>query len=299
MATPTPPKPRGRGKWVVALMVMVVVGYLIIGKRNTTQLACDTAFDAGTRAVAVGNLGAARIEAVRASAACTGDMRSQADALQAAIAAAQSANNTCLHRVHSIDSQIDERRLNGARTSLNQLSAECSAKEGAAQVRARLSQSQEAAQAALDKLRAALDARDAPQSKTALARLTAIYRDDPDLNQWREDVDRLVAADAAAQVAADKAAAAAQASRAEETSPIAPRAPARQLEIIRESQRSSMAAAFMRDAELALSQRKFDAARTYVESARRVDPANARLDSLSQLIRERERQVLQQETTIR
>ncbi|MBW3501990.1 hypothetical protein KO538_25890, partial [Janthinobacterium sp. NKUCC08_JDC] len=62
--------------------------------------------------------------------------------------------------------------------------------------------------------------------------------------------------------------------------------------------RNEMAQSFLRDAERSLLEGKFDAAKTYLESARRVDPGNARIDNLSRRIRERERQVLQTETTI-
>ena len=65
------------------------------------------------------------------------------------------------------------------------------------------------------------------------------------------------------------------------------------------AQRTSMATMFLRDAEQALLQRKFDAAKTYVESARRADPNNPQLDSMMQQIRDRERHMLQEETTIR
>jgi hypothetical protein len=57
--------------------------------------------------------------------------------------------------------------------------------------------------------------------------------------------------------------------------------------------------AFLRDAETALAQSRFDAARTYVDSARRIDPGNAQAARLLQRIRERELQVLRNETTIR
>ena len=42
-----------------------------------------------------------------------------------------------------------------------------------------------------------------------------------------------------------------------------------------------------------------DAAKTYLDSARRIDPANSRIDSLARRIRDREHQVLQTETTIK
>ena len=63
--------------------------------------------------------------------------------------------------------------------------------------------------------------------------------------------------------------------------------------------RAEMAQSFVRDAERALLERKFDAAKTYLEGARRLDPGNAQIDSLSRQIRARERQVLQTETSIR
>ena len=63
--------------------------------------------------------------------------------------------------------------------------------------------------------------------------------------------------------------------------------------------RNDMAQSFLRDAERALLEGKFDAAKTYLDSARRVDPTNPRIDSLSRRIRDREHQVLQTETTIK
>ena len=63
--------------------------------------------------------------------------------------------------------------------------------------------------------------------------------------------------------------------------------------------RNDMAQSFLRDAERAMADGRFDAAKTYLDSARRVDPNNPRIDSLSRRIRERERQVLQTETTIK
>jgi len=63
--------------------------------------------------------------------------------------------------------------------------------------------------------------------------------------------------------------------------------------------KAEMAVSFIQDAETALSQSRFDAARTYLDSARRMDPNSPRLDTVSRQIRDRERQMMQQETTIR
>lgn len=63
--------------------------------------------------------------------------------------------------------------------------------------------------------------------------------------------------------------------------------------------KAEMAVSFIQDAETALSQSRFDAARTYLDSARRMDPNSPRLDTVGRQIRDRERQMMQQETTIR
>ncbi len=63
--------------------------------------------------------------------------------------------------------------------------------------------------------------------------------------------------------------------------------------------KAEMAVSFIQDAEKALSQSRFDAARTYLDSARRMDPNSPRLDTVGRQIRDRERQMMQQETTIR
>ena len=63
--------------------------------------------------------------------------------------------------------------------------------------------------------------------------------------------------------------------------------------------KAEMAVSFIQDAETALSQSRFDAARTSLDSARRMDPNSPRLDTVSRQIRDRERQMMQQETTIR
>jgi tetratricopeptide (TPR) repeat protein len=56
---------------------------------------------------------------------------------------------------------------------------------------------------------------------------------------------------------------------------------------------------FLNDAETALTQLKFDAAKTYVESVRRIDPGNPQAVLMTQRIAERERRYLREETTIK
>lgn len=62
---------------------------------------------------------------------------------------------------------------------------------------------------------------------------------------------------------------------------------------------SAMAVSFLRDAEMSLSKMKFDAAKTYVESARRIDPGNSQVPAMARRIREGELRYLQDETTLK
>lgn len=289
--------------------MLVLVLLYNAGKQDTSQVDCDTAFDLGTKAVASGDLPAAREQALRASAVCVDRARAKADALQAAIMQAETTGNACLRSFRSIESMIQDHRLGSARENLNQLTTACAADAAATELRNQLGEAQAAAQAAQGELRNALEAGDIVLAKSAFAKLAGLNRDDPDLPQLKAEVDTMAAAAEAAAAAATAAPAAVdQMQRAEEGAPLAapPQRPAdnREAASVRYTdpnvaQRTSMASMFLRDAEQALAQRKFDSAKTFVESARRIDPDNPRLETLMQQIRERERQVLQQETIIR
>jgi hypothetical protein len=291
--TPQPAKKGGRAKWFVgAALVAGVLLYLGARPDPITQQACDTAFDKGTRALAAGDLGAARNEAVRAAAACADKSRSKADALQAAIVTAENADNVCVRKLRSIESDLEDHRLALVRDGLNQLTSACSANSSVARLRQQLTKAQNSAQSTKTSLHAALAAKKLDRARALLVQLNNINRDDPDLVELTDEVDKF-----AAGAAADTAAAAAAAVVDDAQQSAAPPPPARTANP--ENGQKSMAAILIRDAEKALSQRKFDAAKTYVDSARRMDPGNPRLDSLTRQIREEERQLLQQETTIR
>lgn len=307
---PPPPRKGGKGKWVVAGIVLVLVVLYNIGKNEgkvTAQADCDTAFDQGSKAVTAGDLPEARNHALRAVAACVDGQRGKAEALQGAIAAAEKTDDACLRSFRTIEGQVQDGRLVRARSSLDGLTAACTAKPAAADLRKQLGEAQAASRTAQAEVRSALDARNVAQAKAALAKLTGLNRDDSELNQLKGEVEELSAALAAEQAASEAAAAATAAASAppvEIRQPATPRAserpapaPARNTDAA--ESRASMVAIFLRDAEESLRQRKFDAARTYVDSARRIDPNDPRLDSLMQQIRDRERQMLQQETTIR
>ena len=311
---PIPPATRkgGKGKWIaggIALLLVVLYNVGSGDKPVIEENACESAFDLGTQAVTSGDLAAARTQALRASAECGDKERAKVNTLQRAIAAAEKTDNACQRNFRAIDGLLQDSRPGRARAGLNELTAACSNKPEAEALRTRLEATQESIKAALADVRSALDARDQAQARAALAKLTGLNRDEPSLNQLKWEVDALDAAAAAAAQPAPPAevfmpgAAPVQRAPSQVQEPVAPRAPTAPsgsgTQDAGAAQRTSMATMFLRDAEQALLQRKFDAAKTYVESARRADPNNPQLDSMMQQIRDRERQMLQEETTIR
>lgn len=303
-AVPPPPKKNGVGKWIVAALVLILVVAYLRGKPDPAELACNTAFDAGTKAVASKDLAGARVQATTANGVCMGASRGKAASLQAAIDAAENTSTACLRSFRTIEGHVDDHKLASARSALNELSSVCSVDADAAAWRAKLAVAVADAQTVQAALRTAIDGKDLGQSKSLLQKLLNANRENPDSPALKGEVDQLAAELAVAAVAppaAVPAPAAPEAVAAPPASAIAPpRAVARRNEPDNgASAKTEMAAAFLRDAETALAQKRFDAARTYVDSARRMDPSNPRLDSLTQQIHDRERQVLQQEIIIR
>ena len=311
-ATTPPPRPKsGKGKWFVIGAVLVALFIYIKGKPDPAALACDAALEQGNKALLAKDLAGARAQAAKASGACTGALaREEVTSLLNAVAAAQKKNSGCQRSFRIIGSHLEEHKLASARTALNALSGNCADDADATALRSRLSEAAGAADSAQAALRTALDNKDLAGAKANLQALKMANRENPDLPALKAEVAQLATA-AAAPVAATPADTPAPAAPVV-AAPAPAAAPSRAAEPVRErtparrsapesaaNPKAEMAAAFLHDAETALAQKKFDAARTYVDSARRVDPANPRLDSLTQQIRDRERQVLQQETIIR
>jgi len=313
-----PAKKGGVGKWIVPVVILAGVFLYFKGKPDQGELACNAAFEQGNKALLAKDLAGARLQATTASGVCVGTSRSKAASLQAAIDAAENTSTGCLRNFRLIESHLDDHKLVSARAALNDLSSTCSADADAAAWRSKLGKAVATAQGAQEALRTALDNKDLAQARLGFQQLANANRENPDLPALKDEIDQLAAANAAAVAAAAEVAAPTPPdSPAAVATPFniapmptvaAPRAveaprertPTRRIETDNApNPKAEMAAVFLRDAETALAQKKFDAARTYVDSARRMDPGNPRLDSLTQQIRDRERQVLQQETIIR
>ena len=303
-AVPVPPSPPRKWlRWVGGLAVLAFVVVYMNGKPGgKNDAACNDAIDSGLKLVANGSLDGARQKLATAKNVCTGKSSAKADDLQAAIGKAGAASGSCQRGVRAIERAIDGHQLQSAASGIAALDADCAGAASVASLRKQLARQQAAAASVLVGVRQALDAKDAAAASNGIARLEAIDREALELRQLKADVQALSAAPAAAAVTAPVSTPAVQEPapvRAVERSALAERRPLETSPVDSgTAMRSEMAQAFLRDAERSLLEGKFDAAKTYLESARRVDPGNARIDNLSRRIRERERQVLQTETTI-
>jgi hypothetical protein len=304
-----PSPPRKWLRWVGGLAVLAFVVVYMNGKPGgKNDAACNDAIDSGLKLVANGSLDGARQKLATAKNVCTGKSSAKADDLQAAIGKAGAASGSCQRGVRAIERAIDGHQLQSAASGIAALDVDCAGASSVASLRKQLARQQAAAASVLVGVRQALDGKDAAAARNGIARLEAIDREAAELPQLKADVQALSAVAAPAPVSAPAPLETAPArsvstepapARVVERSAVAERRPLETSPVDSgAAMRSEMAQSFLRDAERSLLEGKFDAAKTYLESARRVDPGNARIDNLSRRIRERERQVLQTETTI-
>ena len=306
-STKRPSPPRKWLRWLGGIAVLAAVIVYMNGKPGgKNESACNDAIDSGLKLVANGSLDGARQKLATAKNVCTGKSSAKADDLQAAIGKAGAASSGCQRSVRAIERAIDGHQLQSAAKGIAGLDIDCAGAASVDSLRKQLARQQAAAASVLVGVRQALDAKDAVAARNGIARLEAIDREAVELPQLKADVQALSAAAAPAPVSVQAPAPVSTPAqqepapaRAVERSAVAERRP---LETSPAdsgaAMRNEMAQSFLRDAERSLLEGKFDAAKTYLESARRVDPGNARIDNLSRRIRERERQVLQTETTI-
>ena len=283
-------------------MLAAVIVYMNGKPGGKNESACNDAIDSGLKLVANGSLDGARQKLATAKNVCTGKSSAKADDLQAAIGKAGAASGSCQRSVRAIERHIDGHQLQSAARGIAALDADCAGAASVDSLRKQLARQQAAAASVLVGVRQALDGKDATTARNGIARLEAIDREAVELPQLKADVQALSAAAVPAPAPVSVPVPAAlepTPARAVERPAVAERRPLETSPVDSgAAMRNEMAQSFLRDAERSLLEGKFDAAKTYLESARRVDPGNARIDNLSRRIRERERQVLQTETTI-
>lgn len=313
VAAPPPPKPqRSKAGIVMALALGLAVlagGSYLIGKPTKKEDACDQALNQAAVLLSSGDAAGAHGQTVLAMASCSGETRVKAGELQAAADKLIAGQAQCERSFRRIGSQIAEHRLQSARGTLDQLDTACAESLQGKGLRSQIETAQAAATAAETEMRKQMADGDLKAARVAFDQISANNREHPDLAALRQEL--------AAGVKAQESTAPMNAPAATAPAGTTPR------DIQREVQRESpqaagpqptlpavaapptlnpqaeMAQSFLRDAEAAMNQLKFDAAKTYVESARRLDPGNPQAATLARRIKERELQYLKDETSIK
>ncbi|WP_307260513.1 hypothetical protein [Paraburkholderia graminis] len=191
--------------------------------------------------------------------------------------------------------------MKAAISGLNQLPLACAGSADASQIKEQVEQASTAADAAEQQARTAIDAGDVAAAVAAVDDLARLDRFRTILPSLRAQIASIPATKAPV-LGTEQAASASEPAPAiaaqpptilrPAPQPVQPVAPAF-------NGQATAAREFLNDAQTALEQSRFDAAKTYIDSARRMDPNNPRIDALARVVRDRERQVLQDETTIK
>jgi len=303
------------------VLFCLVAAVLLRKPAQPDSAACGQVIDAGKRALAQGDDAGARVQLGRAGAACGADSaetRDLAARIEADSGKAQAAAE-CETQLGAIRDLLGDSDLAAARKGLEGLDRACAASTEAKPLKQKLARQAKAAAAASEQASQLIGRDDGAGAAQAIDRLEQADRSNPDIARMRAEVKRMGEQAEALELPAapelPDAAAALPLPRARITPPTAPApvqaAPAQsaaqpaaqsaaQMQAQMQAQmEAQMAQGFLRDAERALARGQFDAAHTYIDSARRVDPNNKQADALAKTVRERERQVLQNETTIR
>ena len=287
----------------VATAVVVVgagVGIFFAQKSSQQEVACNASLTDATAQFTSGNVDAARGLATQVVSTCSADVRLRAVELLAALDKVAVAKTDCDKTLRTITSQVADRNMVSARNALDQLDNICTDTAAAKDLRQKVVENQTISATIEAELRSLLMQGDAKAAGAALERLTAQNREHPDLASLKTEIlvamKAIEASAAVAEVALPPPAP--EALPAPLPSPPAASQRAANTASAGAGQ-SELAREFLRDAEQSLAQQKFDAAKTFVESARRVDPMNAQAAVLWRRIKDRELQYLKEETSIK
>jgi hypothetical protein len=284
----------------VVLAVAAIGTYTFIN-HGPSQSAkeCESAVEQAATSLKNGDLTAARMEASRGGLACGGEQNADklAVILQTIDQQEAEIQRKCNVATRPIAAMLSGHRLTSASSALDRLSPACAEMDVTTELRHQLGRATTMAAAVSEQIKTALAEGNADSARRLIGDLEKADTENSLLPQWRAAVVRLEAAQTPAFAPPNSAPATEL-----RTSPYMHQAPSmansRPANVPPQSSQNEMARQFLSDAESALAQKRFDAARTFAESARRLDPNNPRVRALTRAIQERERQVLQEETTI-
>ena len=277
------------GKLVAAVVVLALAGggFYFWQKPGKQELACNASRSEASMKLAAGNMAGARSQAAELASSCDGPVKAQAAEMLAALDRQQQASQAdCDRRLRQLDNQIADRRLLSARNGLDQLDGACADSAAAKDLRQKVAAMQTTTSSLEAQVRADIGEGRLKEAKAGADQLAQLNREHPDLASLNSAI-------AAAVVASQQVVAPPPPAVVTVPGPVLQSPPATS------ANNGELASTFLRDAEQALVQRRFDAAKTFVDSARRIDPTSAQAASLLRRIKDQELQYLREETSIK
>lgn len=281
----------------------IVVVLMLIGRgASKHEVACNQQIDAGTKLLQSGDLAGAAQQGKLAAASCTGSLEAKATAFQTLVTNAESAaasvHAQCSRAYNAVMSRLHDGRLSAAVSGLNQLPLACAGTPDANQLKDQVEQASTAADTAEQQARTAIAAGNTDAAMEALNDLARLDRFRQVLPSLRAQA-TAIATTVPAVTSTDQAALASAAQPPVLQAPVAQPVHPSTVPSSGANGEALAAQQFIRDAQTALAQGRFDAAKTYLDTARRLNPDNPRIDALARVVRDRERQVLEDDTTIK
>lgn len=313
---PNSKKSGGKGGIFVAVVLVAAVGLYFVNKSSKQDEACNQLLTITAEKLAAGDAVGARNQSVLALASCDGENRTKAVDMQAASEKILNLQSSCERSFRSINTQVTERRLQSARSALDQLDTACVESLKGKDLLLQIESGQAGAIAAEAEVQKLLTDGDVKAAATALDQMGKQNREHPDLAALRQEVQTAAKLqEAKAAEALQEAQAAAKLQEAAIAPTPALKTPEVPSPVIRESAtvrppptavtpqsainpQAELMQSFLRDAATAMNQQKFDAAKTYVESARRISPNNPQAEDMARRIKAREMEYLRKEMTI-
>lgn len=293
-----PRKPRKilRNLALGAIAIVALLAFLGRGP-NKQDIACTQHVEEGTRLAQKGDLDGATAQSDLAATSCLGNQSAKATQLQTLVATAKATRSECMRAYETVTARLNDGGLSAAVNGLNQLPLTCADSDDAARLKTQVEQASAAADAAEQQVRTAITGGDSVAAAAAVADLARIDRFRPTLASLRAQIADIPAAKPVEPTPAPPAPAPVMAAQPANVQPTMP--PMVQQSAPAFNGQAAAAQQFLNDAQAALAQNHFDAAMTYIDSARRMDPTNARINALARVVQDRERQVLQDDTTIK
>jgi len=304
------PKPTSRRKlwWILGLIVVAAVWFFSRGDGGRAQ--CQAAVDNGLQLLKAGKVSAAAGQTSTVQSACSGKLAAQAAPFEAELDKAT--RRICARPIANIRARLQANRLTSTGTLIEGLDAVCAESGEVPSLRAALAQAQNAASDAEQRAERAIDSGDSDAARQAIAELDQRDRESKSSAGLKTKLSALRARPAPDPVVSDLPATGSSTTatptpaQAASATPVArpalvptPAPVAKPVTKPAPDPTVAIAERFLRQAESALAQKRFDAAKTYIESAYQVDPSNSRIEPLRQRVRAEERKVLEGDTTIR